>query len=64
MSFSKNETALDKDIKSVELNDSELDLILYLISYAQSEKEAFKRYLNIILAKDYSKDEIINIEKE
>lgn len=60
------QTTLKKaeDVKSIDLKDSELDLILYLISYAQSEKEEFKRYLNIILAKDYSKDEIKNMIDE
>lgn len=38
--------------------DFNLNLILSLISYAQSEKEGFRHYTNTILGKEYSKEEV------
>lgn len=51
----KTELSANKD------KDANLDLILSLISYAQSEKEEFRHYANVILGKEYSKEEVKNM---
>lgn len=41
--------------------DMDCNLILSLISYAQSDKEGFRKYAKVILGKEYSNEEIKNM---
>lgn len=45
----------------VNLNEEQLDLLVNVIGFAQSDKKQFQKYMSMMFGKDYSNEEIKNI---
>lgn len=46
------------------LNEEQLDLLVNVIGFAQSDKKQFQKYMSMMFGQDYSDAEIKNILEE